>query len=78
MNDITIFGTASCGQCKIAKKLLGDKGITYDYVDLSTLSESASSEIIEEALEEGGFHSMPIAYHKELKKFIDWRELLNA
>lgn len=32
---LTVYGKPGCGQCVTAKKLLQDKGIVFEYVDIS-------------------------------------------
>jgi glutaredoxin 3 len=36
MNDVVIYTTRVCPYCVAAKKLLGQRGVAYDEVDVST------------------------------------------
>ena len=46
MSIILMFGTASCGDCVLAKKVFAEKNIDYDYIDISN-DEEATKKAIE-------------------------------
>lgn len=48
MADVTIYTAAFCGYCVAAKRLLNNKGITYDEIDV-TYDEDLRSEMVKRA-----------------------------
>lgn len=72
--NYTIYGTATCGQCRICKKLFDQKGIKYRYVDITTLENIVAETVMEFARKEGK-GSLPIVMDEATGKVVDWRRL---
>lgn len=69
----TIYGSPTCGQCRIAKMLFDQKGIKYRYVDITTL-ESIVAETIMEVARKEGKGSLPIVMDETTGGIVDWRK----
>jgi glutaredoxin len=40
--NITMFGTTTCADCNRSKKVLDDKGVSFDFIDLEVVTEAAA------------------------------------
>ena len=69
----TVYGSPTCGQCKICKRLFDQKGIKYRYVDIATL-ESIVAETIMEVARKEGKGSLPIVMDETTGGIVDWRK----
>ena len=43
MSSITIYGAEWCSDCRRSKKLLDEKGVAYEYIDLEAVPEAAEA-----------------------------------
>ena len=43
MSSITMYGAEWCSDCRRSKKLLDEKGVAYEYIDLETVPEAAEA-----------------------------------
>ena len=43
MSSITMYGAEWCSDCRRSKKLLDDKGVSYEYIDLEAVPEAAEA-----------------------------------
>ena len=41
--SITMYGAEWCSDCRRSKKLLDEKGVAYEYIDLETVPEAAEA-----------------------------------
>ncbi len=55
MSEVTIYTTMFCPFCWRAKKLLGEKGVAFDEIDVG-FSRGARQDMMEKA---GGSHTVP-------------------
>lgn len=55
--NIIIYSTTWCGYCKMVKKYLTDKGLTYEEKDIEQ-SEEARNELLEKI--QGNFQGVPV------------------
>ncbi|APH21014.1 glutaredoxin domain-containing protein [Clostridium botulinum] len=46
---LKVIGKENCSQCLLVKKLLTNKGINFNYIDLYSLSKEEQSNYIKEA-----------------------------
>lgn len=53
--NVTIYGSPSCSSCKNAVALCEERGIVWDYIDLSTKPEA----MMEVSKKIGSFKSVP-------------------
>ena len=72
--DYTVYGSPTCGQCKIAKMLLTKKNIKFRYEDITTLDD-----VIQEAVfilaRKAGKGSLPIVIDESTGEVVDWRKI---
>ncbi len=54
-NSITVYGTAWCGDCRRAKRVLDGKGVSYTWIDIDAVPEAAA----EVMRINGGMRSVP-------------------
>ena len=54
--QITLYGSATCGDCRRSKAYLDSHNVAYDYIDVEA-DESASEKVIEI---NGGMRSIPV------------------
>ena len=54
--QITLYGSATCGDCRRSKAYLDSQNVAYDYIDVEA-DESASEKVIEI---NGGMRSIPV------------------
>ena len=47
-HSIMLYALSTCVWCKKVKRLLGDLGLPYEYIDVDTLSGSDKNEVIEQ------------------------------
>jgi glutaredoxin len=40
--NITMFGTTTCADCNRSKKVLDDKGVSFDFINLEVVTEAAA------------------------------------
>lgn len=45
---ILLYALSTCGWCKKTKKLLGDLGVEYDYIDVDLLDGEEQDKVMEE------------------------------
>lgn len=64
MSKITIYGKKSCARCKMVCDILNKKEIKYTYIDVLTLDEKDSNQILQEA-EDFGITGLPIIKHED-------------
>ena len=43
MTSITMYGAEWCSDCRRSKKLLDEKGVAYEYIDLEAVPEAAEA-----------------------------------
>ena len=43
MSSITMYGAEWCSDCRRSKKLLDEKGVAYEYIDLEAVPEAAEA-----------------------------------
>lgn len=72
--DYTVYGSPTCGQCKIAKMLLTKKNIKFRYEDITTLDD-----VVQEAVfilaRKAGKGSLPIVIDESTGEVVDWRKI---
>ena len=72
--DYTVYGSPTCGQCKIAKMLLTKKNIKFKYEDITTLDD-----VVQEAVfilaRKAGKGSLPIVIDESTGEVVDWRKI---
>lgn len=56
--QITLYGSASCGDCRRSKAYLDSRKVEYTYIDVEA-DESASAKVIEI---NGGYRSIPVIF----------------
>ena len=54
-NSITVYGTAWCGDCRRAKRVLDAQGVGYTWIDIDAVPEAAA----EVMRINGGMRSVP-------------------
>ena len=42
-SEITMYGAEWCSDCRRSKKLLDEKGVAYEYIDLEAVPEAAEA-----------------------------------
>lgn len=75
MNEVSIFGTANCSYCDMAKKLCENFSVPYSYYDIAT-DTKAMNYLMDEL---GMFKTVPqiFADGKHIGGFSELKELLN-
>ena len=72
--DYTVYGSPTCGQCKIAKMILTKKNIKFRYEDITTLDD-----VVQEAVfilaRKAGKGSLPIVIDESTGEVVDWRNI---
>ena len=72
--DYTVYGSPTCGQCKIAKMLLTKKNIKFRYEDITLLDD-----VVQEAVfilaRKAGKGSLPIVIDESTGEVVDWRKI---
>ena len=72
--DYTVYGSPTCGQCKVAKMLLTKKNIKFRYEDI-TLLDDAVQEAIFILARKAGKGSLPIVIDESTMEIVDWRRI---
>ena len=72
--DYTVYGSPTCGQCKIAKILLTKKNIKFMYEDITELDD-ATQEAIFILARKVGKGSLPIVIDESTGEIVDWRKI---
>ena len=72
--DYTVYGSPTCGQCKIAKMLLTKKNIKFKYEDITTLDD-VTQEAISILARKAGKGSLPIVIDESTGEIVDWRKI---
>ena len=72
--DYTVYGSPTCGQCKVAKMLLAKKNIKFMYEDITTLDD-ATQEAIFILARKAGKGSLPIVIDESTGEVVDWRKI---
>lgn len=72
--DYTVYGSPTCGQCKVAKMLLTKKNIKFMYEDITALDDAAQEAIFTLA-RKAGKGSLPIVIDESTGEIIDWRKI---
>ena len=72
--DYTVYGSPTCGQCKIAKMLLTKKNIKFRYEDITTLN-FYTQEAIFILARKAGKGSLPIVIDESTGEVVDWRKI---
>lgn len=72
--DYTVYGSPTCGQCKIAKMLLAKKNIKFMYEDITALDD-ATQEVIFTLARKAGKGSLPIVIDESTGEVVDWRKI---
>lgn len=72
--DYTVYGSPTCGQCKIAKMLLIKKNIKFRYEDITVLDD-ATQEAIFILARKAGKGSLPIVIDESTGEVVDWRKI---
>lgn len=72
--DYTVYGSPTCGQCKIAKMLLTRKNTKFRYEDITTLDD-ATQEAIFILARKAGKGSLPVVIDESTGEVVDWRKI---
>ena len=72
--DYTVYGSPTCGQCKIAKMLLTKKNIKFKYEDITTLDDAVQEAVFILA-RKAGMGSLPIVIDESTGEIVDWRKI---
>ena len=56
---VFVYALSTCGHCRAAKKLLSDKGVNYDFVDVDLLSRDELRTVLEEVAKVNPQRSFP-------------------
>jgi glutaredoxin-like protein NrdH len=56
---VFVYALSTCGHCRAAKKLLTDKGVNYDFVDVDLLSRDELRTILAEVAKYNPERSFP-------------------
>ena len=72
--DYTVYGSPTCGQCKVAKMLLAKKNIKFMYEDITALDD-ATQEVIFTLARKAGKGSLPIVIDESTGEVVDWRKI---
>ena len=72
--DYTVYGSPTCGQCKVAKMLLAKKNIKFMYEDITALDD-ATQEAIFTLARKAGKGSLPIVIDESTGEAVDWRKI---
>lgn len=72
--DYTVYGSPTCGQCKIAKMLLTKKNIKFMYEDITALDDATQDAIFTLA-RRAGKGSLPIVIDESTGEIVDWRKI---
>ena len=70
-----IYGSRSCGQCKIAKRMFDANKIKYTYIDVEDLTESAAEAVFEIA-RNAGRGNLPIVMDMDTGEIVFWKDVL--
>ncbi len=57
--QVFVYALSTCGHCRAAKKLLDDKGIKYDFVDVDLLSKDELRKVLDEVAKVNPQRSFP-------------------
>ena len=73
--DYTVYGSPTCGQCKIAKMILTKKNIKFRYEDITTLDD-----LVQEAVfilaRKAGKGSLPIVIDESTGEVVSWKDIV--
>ena len=72
--DYTVYGSPTCGQCKVAKMLLAKKNIKFMYEDITALDD-VTQEAIFILARKAGKGSLPIVIDESTGEVVDWRKI---
>ena len=72
--DYTVYGSPTCGQCKVAKMLLTKKNIKFMYEDITALDDTTQEAIFALA-RKAGKGSLPIVIDESTGEVVDWRKI---
>lgn len=72
--DYTVYGSPTCGQCKVARMLLAKKNIKFMYEDITALDD-ATQEAIFILARKAGKGSLPIVIDESTGEVVDWRKI---
>lgn len=70
---ITVYTKNNCMQCEMTKKILKDKGIEFEAININEVSEEESDKIIDYIKEELGFSAMPVVLTEGKEPFAGFR-----
>ena len=56
---VFVYALSTCGHCRAAKKLLTDRGVEFDFVDVDLLSRDELKKILEEVAKVNPQRSFP-------------------
>lgn len=73
--DYTVYGSPTCGQCKIAKMLLAKKNIKFRYEDITVLDD-ATQEAIFTLARKAGKGSLPIVIDESTGEVVSWKDIV--
>lgn len=73
--DYTVYGSPTCGQCKVAKMLLAKKNIKFMYEDITALDD-ATQEAILTLARKAGKGSLPIVIDESTGEVVDWKDIV--
>lgn len=73
--DYTVYGSPTCGQCKVAKMLLAKKNIKFMYEDITVLDD-ATQEAIFILARKAGKGSLPIVIDESTGEVVDWKDIV--
>lgn len=71
----TVYGSPSCSQCRVAKKLFNQKGIEYLYIDITEMTAVESVGVLEYA-RLFGLGTLPIVIDNKTGNAVRWQEVL--
>ena len=56
---VFLYALSTCGHCRATKKLLDDKGVKYDFVDVDLLSRDELREVLDKVAKVNPQRSFP-------------------
>ena len=72
--DYTVYGSPTCGQCRVAKMLLAKKNIKFMYEDIAARDDTTQEAIFILA-RKAGKGSLPIVIDESTGEVVDWRKI---
>jgi len=70
---ITVYTKNNCMQCEMTKKILKDKGLEFEAINVNEITEDEAEKTINFIKEELGFSSMPVVVAEGHEPFAGFR-----